>query len=380
MHESVAVKSPHLETGRARRRRFTVLWLLVSVFWISISLAAALEMAYLRSADVYQSIAFALGRAAPWVLLCPLIFWVSSRFTFERGSWKLSLWVHLAACVFSLFVVGYFAYLSPPMPVSRNPAQGGATSTAFRVLQRVTLQLPSFWGLVGVSYALWFYERAKARQLREAELESRLAEARLQALRMQINPHFLFNTLNSIASLVHEKPPVAEDMIAALSELLRLTLEAPDRQEVTLREELRFLDGYMEIEKIRFGDRLRVEKKIYSEALDALVPILILQPLVENAVKHGIEARIAPSLVRIAVERRGESLKLEVRDNGRGYRNGSNGVVKEGVGLSNTRSRLRELYGSMANLELSSGHDGGFSAEIRIPWRTQFAARAIRSI
>ena len=103
---------------------------------------------------------------------------------------------------------------------------------------------------------------------------------------------------------------------------------------------------------------------------------MILQPLVENAVKHGIEARIAPSLVRIAVERRGASLKLEVRDNGRGCRNGLNGVVKEGVGLSNTRSRLRELYGSMAHLELSSGHEGGFSAEIRIPWRTQLAARA----
>src|ERR1043166_3289529 len=212
MDESIAVKSPQLETGRARRRRFAVLWLLVSVFWISISLAAALEMAYLRSADLYQSIGFALGRAAPWILLCPLIFWVSSTFTFERSKRKMSLLVHLATCVFSLFVIGYFAYLSPPMPVSRNPAQGGTTSKAFPVLQRVTLQAPSFWGLVGVSYALWFYERAKARQLREAELESRLAAARLQALRMQINPHFLFDPLNSIAALVHEKPQVAEDM------------------------------------------------------------------------------------------------------------------------------------------------------------------------
>ena len=363
-----------VETGRARRRRFALLWLLASAFWLSISLAAALEMSFFQSADLVQSIEFALGRAAPWIFLCPLIFWVTSTFTLERNNWKRSVLVLLGTCVFSFLVTAYFVYLSPPMPTLLNRQQGGRKALTFLMLQRVTLQLPSFWGLVGVSYALWFYERGKARQVREAELESRLAEARLQALRMQLNPHFLFNTLNSVASLVHEKPQVAEDMIAALSELLRSTLEAPNQQEVTLKEELRFLDRYLQIEQIRFGDRLRMEKQIDSGALDAMVPILILQPLVENAVEHGMETRIAPSVVRIAVQRLGDKLRLEVEDNGRGITKATNGNVREGVGLSNTRSRLNELYGQKAELNLRSAQDGGFSAEIRIPWRTELDA------
>jgi sensor histidine kinase YesM len=239
---------------------------------------------------------------------------------------------------------------------------------AFVVLRRITFQLPVFWGLVGVAHALRFYERAKGREQREAELEACLAQARLQALRMQINPHFLFNTLNSIASLVHEQPQ-AEAMIEALSDLLRLTLTGFDRSEVTLREEFHFLERYLLIEQIRFGERLRVEKQIDFSALDALVPILILQPLVENAVRHGIEAQIAPGLIRIIAEQAGDMLTLIVEDNGCGL-NAAEGLLEEGVGLSNTRSRLKEIYGDRARLELRPGKPKGFIAQIQIPRRT----------
>ena len=359
------------ETTRARRRRFLILWMLVSAFWLSISIAAALEMSFLQSADLAQSLWFALGRAAPWIFLTPLIFWASSKYTFDRKNWRRSIWVHTGVCIVSLAIAGYFAYLSPPMPVLMAPTLHDSKMVAFRILQRVTLQLPSFWGLVGVSYALWFYERSKARELREAELESHLTAARLQALRMQLNPHFLFNTLNSIASLVHEHPQAADDMISALSDLLRLTLKTPDRQEVTLEEELRFLDRYMRIEQIRFGARLKMDKRIEPGALGAMVPVLILQPLVENAVKHGVEARLGPGVIRIDVEHRGSSLRLEVSDNGKGCATATNGGVTEGVGLTNTRARLKELYGADGALELHSAPSGGFSAEITIPWRTQ---------
>jgi two-component sensor histidine kinase len=368
------------ETARARQRRFLILWLLVSAFWLSISIAAALEMSFMQSADLAQSLWFALGRAAPWIFLTPLIFWVSSRFTFEKNTWRRSLWVHAGVCVFSLGVAGYFAYLSPPLPILLAPTQRDPKMVAFRILQRVTLQVPSFWGLVGVSYALWFYERGKARALREAELESRLTAARLQALRMQLNPHFLFNTLNSIASLVHEDPQAADSMISALSDLLRLTLKTPDRQEVTLEEELRFLDRYLEIEQIRFGARLQVEKHIEAGALDAMVPVLILQPLVENAVKHGIEARLGPNVIRIVVEHVGSHLRLAVADNGRGRAAAQNGDVKEGVGLGNTRSRLRELYGADSTLNWRFIEDGGFFAEITLPWRTQSVQNQARAM
>jgi sensor histidine kinase YesM len=235
-------------------------------------------------------------------------------------------------------------------------------------LRRITYQLPIFWGLVGVAHALQFYERTKERERRAAELEARLAQARLQALRMQLNPHFLFNTLNSIASLVHEQPQ-AEQMIEALSDLLRLTLHAPDRHEVSLREELQFLERYLLIEQIRFGDRLRLERHIDPATLDAAVPILILQPLVENAVRHGIEAQIAPGLIQVTAERSGDCLRLCVQDNGRGLAPSAQGMVREGVGLSNTRSRLQELYPGAASLQVQPGKTGGFTAELRLPWR-----------
>ena len=365
-----------------RRWRLSSFWWLVTAFWLFIALASALEMALLQSTNIRQALVVALVRLMPWIILTPLVVWVSSAYTLERSTWKRSLWVHLAVCMLSLGIVGVFAYFSPPAPLlsRRDPAELSRGNrepreTAFVVLRRITYQLPVFWGLVGVAHAVRFYERAKAREQREAELESRLTQARLQALRMQLNPHFLFNTLNSIASLIHEQPQ-AEEMIEALSDLLRLTLSDSERQEVTVREELHFLDRYLLIEQTRFGDRLNIEKQIDVASLEAVVPMLILQPLVENAVKHGIEARIAPGLIRITVEHLGGMLRLVVSDNGRGLGPGGEATLKEGVGLSNTRARLHELYGSNGSLVLAPGKTGGLSAEIRLPWRLSMSDEA----
>lgn len=359
----------------ARLWRFSSFWWLVTAFWLFIALASTLEMALLQSANLGQALVVATVRLLPWVFLTPFVVWAASVWTLERSTWKRSIWMHLGICAVSLTIVGIVAYWSPPLPpVSRSdPAELSRADreprdTAFVILRRITYQLPVFWGLVGVAHALRFYERSKARERREAELEANLAQARLHALRMQLNPHFLFNTLNSIASLVHEQPQ-AEGMIEALSELLRLALGASEVHEVTLREELHFLDRYLYIEQIRFGERLRVEQQIDPAALDAAVPTLVLQPLVENAVKHGIETRIAPGLIRIEAQRVGENLQLRVSDNGRGLETPDPGALKEGVGLSNTRSRLRELYGDGASLALRPGNAGGLVAEIQIPWR-----------
>ncbi len=375
-----------VQAANMRRGRFSSFWWLVTAFWLFIALALALEMSLLQSAHIHQALVVALVRLAPWILLTPLVVWVSSVYTFGRSTWKRSLGAHLVVCAVSLGIGGVFAYLSPqslslarPEPAGLSRLNRETRETAFVVLRRITYQLPIFWGLVGVAHALRFYEHSKARERHEAELESRLAQARLQALRMQLNPHFLFNTLNSIASLVHEQPQ-AEEMIEALSDLLRLTLSASERQEVTVREELQFLDRYLLIEQIRFGERLQVEKQVEPAALEAIVPILILQPVVENAVKHGIEAQIAPGVIRIAVERVGEDLRLEVSDNGRGPVATGEGKLKEGVGLSNTRSRLKELYGGRASLELGPGKTGGFAAQIQIPWRTALSGRATQPL
>lgn len=363
-------------------------WWLVTAFWLFIAVALALETLLLQSANIRQAFIAALVRLMPWIFLTPLIVWASAAYTLERSTWQRSLVAHLGVCAVSLGIVGVFAYFAPPVPpllLSRHdPAELSRASrqpreTAFVVLRRITYQLPIFWGLVGVAHALRFYERSKAREQRELELESRLAQARLAALRMQLNPHFLFNTLNSIASLVQEQPQ-AEAMIEALSDLLRLALRGPERQEVTLREELHFLERYLLIEQTRFGERLQVQNNIDVAALEVFVPILILQPVVENAVKHGIEAQIAPGIIQIAAERSGEVLSLTVSDNGPGLGAGS-GKLKEGVGLSNTRSRLKELYGEQASLALKPRETGGVSVEITIPWRTALngAARAMEA-
>lgn len=336
-------------------------------------------MSVLQAAHLRQALVFCLVRLLPWVFLTPLIVWTSAVYTLERSSWKRAIWVHLAVCALSLATTGVFAYLVPPPPLL-NSGQNAETArrlqreprtAAYVVLRRITLQFPTFWGLVGVAHALCFYERAKAREVREAELESRLARARLEALRMQLNPHFLFNTLNSIASLIQEEPNAAEEMIEALSDLLRLTLRSSDTQEVTLREELQFLDRYLHIEQTRFGGRLQVEKVVDAGLLDAVVPILILQPLVENAVKHGIETQLGPGSVKISIERSGKDLSLAVVDDGRGVKPGRESL-KEGVGLNNTRARLKELYGEQAALEVHPGKERGFAVEMRIPLRMAF--------
>ncbi len=351
----------------------------MTAFWLFIGLASALEMSLLQSTHLQAALLFGLVRLLPWVFLTPLIVWTSGVYTLERSTWKRSLPVHLLVCLFSLTVVGAFAYLIPP-PAMLSSGQDAASlrklqrqprTAAFLVLRRITLQLPTFWGLVGVAHALRFYERSKAREVREAELEARLAQARLEALRMQLNPHFLFNTLNSIASLIQEDPRSAEEMIEALGDLLRLTLNASDRQEVQIREELQFLDRYLRIEQKRFGERLQVEQKVDAAALDALVPILILQPLVENAVRHGIETQVAPAWIRIGIERYGKDLRLVVADDGRGLKPGGP-ALKEGVGLKNTRGRLKELYGNQATLDIHPGQERGFAVEVRVPWRTAF--------
>lgn len=379
--ETLTSASDAVGSGIVPRWRFTSFWWLVTAFWLFIGLASALEMSALQAAHLREALIFCLVRLLPWVFLTPLIVWTSAVYTLERSSWKRCIWVHLAVCALSLATTGLFAYLVPP-PILLRSNQDAASmrrmqreprTAAYLVLRRITLQFPTFWGLVGIAHALRFYERAKSREVREAELESRLTRARLEALRMQLNPHFLFNTLNSIASLIQEEPQAAEEMIEALSDLLRLTLRSSDRQEVTLREELQFLDRYLHIEQTRFGGRLQVEKVVDAAALDAMVPILILQPLVENAVRHGIETQIAPATIRVSVERRGQNLSLSVVDDGRGLKPGSEGVT-EGVGLNNTRARLKELYGQLAALEVRPGMERGFAVELRIPWRTVFPA------
>jgi LytS/YehU family sensor histidine kinase len=201
-----------------------------------------------------------------------------------------------------------------------------------------------------------------------AELEAQLSGAQLQALRMQINPHFLFNTLNSIAALVYMNPRVADEMLGDLSGLLRRSLESMEEQEISLAQELEFIRGYVRIEQQRFGERLCVEQRVPDELLKAVVPAFILQPLVENAIRHGIEPRRGPGRVWIEATGEGHQLRLIVRDDGQGFPGEEEaGGGRQGIGLANIRTRLRGLYGEEQGFTVSRLKPEGCRVDIHLP-------------
>jgi LytS/YehU family sensor histidine kinase len=219
--------------------------------------------------------------------------------------------------------------------------------------------------IVSVNHAIDYYRKYHERTVHTLELEKHLAEARLQALLRQLKPHFLFNTLNGIASLMHSDVHAADRMLVRLAELLRLTMSHPGQPLTRLRDEIAFIEKYLEIERIRFRDRLSVKIDVDPAALDAEVPSLILQPLVENAIRHGIEPHARPGRIEISVRREPGALVLIVRDNGAGEPPG--GFTREGIGLGNTRARLRELYGDRHSFLLANHPEGGLVVRLSLP-------------
>lgn len=229
--------------------------------------------------------------------------------------------------------------------------------------------VPIYWCIVCICWVLNHFQETGERERRTLELESRLNQANLQTLKMQLQPHFLFNTLNAISSLVHENPKGADDMIGSLSQFLRTTLDVSSKNEVPLRMELAFVDRYLEIQETRFGDRLRIHREIDSTAMDGLVPTLILQPLVENAIRYGIESRETGGSVTIRALRKGDILHLEVADDGDGFGGGHLLGTGNGVGLSNTKARLQALYGDGHQFKLTANQPTGACVLIEIPFR-----------
>ena len=222
--------------------------------------------------------------------------------------------------------------------------------------------------IVGIWHAIDYYQRLGERDRQASELAVRLAQARLQALKMQLRPHFLFNTLNGIAALNYEDPKAANRMLSRLSELLRITLEEDGAQEISLRKEMEFCRRYLDLEGIRLGERLTVRVEISPEALDAKVPSLLLQPLVENAIEHGIAPFAAPGQILISAQKENGRLHLRVRDSGPGLSAVQPSDPPRGIGLTNTRQRLDQLYGKSHSFELRSAAEGGLEVDITLPY------------
>ena len=242
-----------------------------------------------------------------------------------------------------------------------------------RAFEQLDWSLMVYAVIVGVSHAVGYYHEAQERKLKSAQIETRLIEARLKTLEAELHPHFLFNTLHAISTLVHRDPESADRMISRLSDLLRITFDRSGEPKVSLKEEMEFLGKYLDIEQTRFQDRLTVHVQVYPDALDGEVPRMILQPLVENAIKHGIAGRNGGNNIQIAAGLEGERLWMQVRDNGAGLQVRTLKALRTGVGLSNTRARLDCLYGRHYRLEFSDKH-GELSVLIEIPFQRVTAA------
>jgi two-component system LytT family sensor kinase len=240
--------------------------------------------------------------------------------------------------------------------------------------KRAAFTLLVYAGIVVVAHLGTLRRLARERETRAAQLETALAKARLEVLKGQLQPHFLFNALNTVSSLIHAEPEKAEAVLARIGDLLRMTLQEGNNAAIPLSREVAFLERYLDIQQMRFADRLRVVLDVPPEVSDALVPTLLLQPLAENAIRHGIEPRPAGGTLRLSADRSGNELCIELHDDGVGIqadgRNG-HGTAGHGVGLANTRQRLEELYGPRHHFSVKPDPEGGTVVTIRIPWQVE---------
>jgi two-component system, LytTR family, sensor kinase len=325
-----------------------------------------------------------LQRTYPWILLGPYLALVAWFFPLERARLGRNLPLNVVVCVafaWACYAIDLRTTVmrarlvrapGAAMPLAGAPAQLRSRPPrppSRRTIVRYTiLDLLAYGAVTGMVHSVNFYVRLRERERRALFLESNLAKARLNTLKAQLQPHFLFNSLNAITALLRRDPRLAETTLVSLSELLRMALSQSEKQEGALREELEFVQRYLEIQQTRFGDKLRVEQEIDPQALDSMAPTLVLQPLVENAIRHGIEPSEKAGTVRVSASRNGGKLVLTVEDDGVGLVNGNAGT---GIGLANLRERLLTLYGARQKLEVSPRANGGVLVRVEIPWRTR---------
>ncbi len=336
-----------------------------------------------------------------YLLSSPLYVWLARRFPIYQRHWRRNLALHFLITTAIILLTGVIYFQLLTGPANNTPGRAASPATAapnervaaterrgaapggvrladlgsFLLFRLFTESLP-FWAMIALIHAFEFRRRYRQREVEAARLETQLAESRLEALTAQLHPHFLFNTLQGISTLMHRDVEAADAMLSRLSDLLRQTLQRGERQEAPLGEEMEMLNHYVEISRERFKDRLVFETQISPEAHNALVPFFILQHLVENALQHGIARRAGVGRVSVSARRQGETLHLNVTDDGPGLAKEGRAFPREGIGLTNTRQRLRELYGDRQSLTLEAPPAGGLRVEMIIPYRAAPAAES----
>lgn len=315
-----------------------------------------------------DSFRFELTYAYLWGAFTPLILWLARRYRFEREQWARNLAIHgVIVAVLVPVIKVIFDLITMP---ATSPFRDFSWAKLFRsVASNYDTGALLYAVVVLVEQAVIYYQGYQSGLIKASQLQTQLIQAQLQALKMQLHPHFLFNTLHTITELVHEDPDMAERTIARLGELLRLFLANITIHEVPLHEELRILDLYVEIERARFEDRLQLTYEVHPACREATVPNLVLQPLVENALRHGIGRRASGGWISIAAERCRDTLILRVTDNGKGLAEEDLRPERQGMGLSITRGRLESLYGPQQTLVLRNLPTGGVEVRVTMPFR-----------
>lgn len=352
----MSVDHPADDLQRIPPRRWLLWWSLSALWWLAQGVTSATITRGMSGVSWERALIANLTSAALWVPVTVLALWMAERATIDRHQWKRTLPLTLGAAFGVVVIraavvvatndwVGWYREL-PSLPVV--------------LFTSLSNNFFLFVLLVGVGHAIAYARRV-------SERDRQLARAELQHLKAQLHPHFLFNALNAISATVRSDPELATRMLSQLSVVLRHAIRRVGAQEVPLEEELQLLTAYVEIEQLRFEDKLRVQWHIDPDARQAMVPHLLLQPLVENAIRHGIAPSATPGTVEIGIHRRGATLHLSVSDTGVGWTNG--GTAGEGIGLSNTRSRLRQLYGSAQSLQVRAVQPRGIEVDVSIPFR-----------
>jgi two-component system LytT family sensor kinase len=362
---SARAVSPALQLVPGRQR---TAWLIVLAGWTVVGLGYFLSSAFAAPEEGQPATAwvrlllFSVGTAWIWAALTPAVLWLTRNATLATGNRARS------AAVYVLTGVGFFV-ASGVLEWILGLATGRVTAGQFwstLLFECLATRLLAYLAIVTLGRTAYYFALYRTRQLHASDLETRLARTHLQVLKTQLQPHFLFNTLNAVAELVHTEPDAADLMITRLGRLLRLSLDNAGHQVVPLRQEIDFLRVYLDIEQVRFQDRLQIVWDVAAETLEAAVPTLLWQPVLENAIRHGVTPLAGRGRIVIASRKEGDDLVLEIRDNGTGLPAGA--APREGVGLRNIRERVYQLYGPRAVFSLAPALGGGTVASLRLPF------------
>lgn len=344
-------------------------WFVLALLWTLIGLVCAAQVQlFPGEVSLPKTLVYTLPIWWLWLLLTPAIVWLAKRFRLDRPEWLRAAPVHVVVGITAIGLhLAFFAWWTEvvgPYGSREQPLWEGMKRLAMGAWLQVDLL--AYGAILGGTYGAEYYRKFRERERLAAQLETRLAQAQLHALKMQLHPHFLFNTLNAISTVVLQgEADKATRMLARLSTFLRATLDASDDHFTSLKAELAFIKEYLALEQIRFQDRLSIDWAIAPQTEIAQVPTLVLQPLVENALQHGIAQRESDGLLTIRSRLRAGHVVLEVEDNGPGL---LGGAPEDGVGLGNTRTRLTQHYGENFTLKLTNQPHGGLCAHVAFPF------------